>query len=145
MIAVWNLALDPRGSPHGIAYGCPVCTGVVTIDEQSHTVSLSSEHHQLGQVSAFVQPGAVRIDSPNFVSYGLNSSNIETVSSGLDDVAFLNPDGSRVLIAHNHSTTPISFGVESDRSYFAYTISPQAMTTLPGSRRPDRRQRRRGS
>ena len=130
VVATWNLALDPQGGPHGTAYGCPGCTGVVTIDEQSHTVSFSSEYYQLGQVSAFVQPGAVRIDSPNFVTYGLNSSNIETVSSGLDDVAFLNPDGSRVLIAYNHSTAPISFGVQSDGNYFAYTIPAQAMTTF---------------
>jgi glucosylceramidase len=130
VVAVWNLALDPQGGPHGTAYGCPGCTGVVTIDEQSHTVSFGSEYYQLGQVGAFVQPGAVRIDSPNFVTYGLNSSNIETVSPGLDDVAFLNPDGSRVLIAYNHSTAPISFGVESDGNYFAYTIPPQAMTTF---------------
>ena len=130
VVATWNLALDPQGGPHGTAYGCPGCTGVVTIDEQSHTVSFSSEYYQLGQVGAFVQPGAVRIDSPNFVTYGLNSSNIETVSSGLDDVAFLNPDGSRVLIAYNHSTAPISFGVQSDGNYFAYTIPAQAMTTF---------------
>jgi len=130
MVAVWNLALDPQGGPHGTAYGCPGCTGVVTVEEQSHAVSFSSEYYQLGQVSAFVQPGAVRIDSPNFVTYGLNGSNIETVGPGLDDVAFLNPDGSRVLIAYNDSTAPISFGVESDGNYFGYTIPPQAMTTF---------------
>ncbi|MGZ6589632.1 MAG: glycoside hydrolase family 30 protein [Solirubrobacteraceae bacterium] len=130
VVAVWNLALDPQGGPHGTAYGCPGCTGVVTIDEQAHTINFSSEYYQLGQVSAFVQPGAMRIASPNFVTYGLNGSNIETVSPGLDDVAFLNPDGSRVLIAYNHSTAPISFAVESDGKYFAYAIPPQAMTTF---------------
>jgi glucosylceramidase len=103
-VAVWNVALDPQGGPHGTAYGCPGCTGVVTIDEQSHTVSLTSEYYQLGQVSAYVQPGAVRIDSPNFVTYGLDGSDIETVSSGLDDVAFQNPDGSLVLITYNNSS-----------------------------------------
>jgi hypothetical protein len=53
-----------------------------------------------------VQPGARRIDSPNFVSYGLDGSNIETVSAGLDDMAFLNPDGSKVLVASNNSVAP---------------------------------------
>jgi glucosylceramidase len=48
----------------------------------------------------------------------------------LDDVAFLNPDGSKVLIAYNNSTTPIAFAVESDGRYFSYTIPPQAMTTF---------------
>jgi glucosylceramidase len=130
VVAVWNAALDPEGGPHGTAYGCPGCTGVVTINEQSHTFSFSSEYYQLGQVSAFVHPGAVRIDSPNFVTYGVDSSNIETVSSGLDDVAFLNPDGSKVLIVNNNSTGPISFGVETDGNYFAHTVAAQAMTTF---------------
>jgi hypothetical protein len=87
-------------------------------------------YYQLGQVSAFVQPGASRIDSPSFVSYGVNGSNVETVSAGLDDVAFVNPDGSKVLVAYNNSTAPISFAVSSDGRYFSYTIPPQAMTTF---------------
>ena len=36
----------------------------------------------------------------------------------------------QVLIAYNHSTAPISFGVQSDGNYFAYTIPAQAMTTF---------------
>jgi glucosylceramidase len=81
-------------------------------------------------VSAYVQPGARRIDSPNFVTYSTNGSNIETISTGLDDVAFLNPDGSKVLVAYNNSTAPITFGVASDGSYFSYTIPDGAMTTF---------------
>lgn len=66
----------------------------------------------------------------NFVTYATNSSNIETVSSGLDDVAFLNPDGSKVLVAYNNSSASVTFGVSSSGSYFTYTIPPQAMTTF---------------
>jgi glucosylceramidase len=128
--AVWNVALDPQGGPHGTAYGCPGCAGVVTIDEQSHTVSFSSEYYQLGQVSAFVQPGAIRIDSPSFVTYRVNRSGFETASRGLDDVAFQNPDGSLVLIAHNNSSAPITFAVDSNGHYFTYTLPSTAMTTF---------------
>jgi glucosylceramidase len=131
--AVWNVALDPQGGPKQTSNGCPGCIGLVTINEQTQAFSFNTEYYQLGQVSAFVQPGAVRIDSPNFVTYGTNSSNIETVTSGLDDVAFLNPDGSKVLIANNNSTAPISFAVESDGSYFSYTIPADAMTTFTWS------------
>jgi glucosylceramidase len=129
-IAVWSVALDPNGGPIQPGNNCGGCRGLVTIDEQSHTMTMRNEYYQLGQVSSFVQPGAQRIDSPNFVTYGVNGSNIETVSSGLDDVAFLNPDGSKALIACNNSTAPISFAVESDGRYFSYTIPAQAMTTL---------------
>jgi hypothetical protein len=49
-------------------------------------------------------------------SIGLNGSNIETVSAGLDDVAFLNPDGTKVLVAYNNSNAAISFGRAVGRS-----------------------------
>ncbi len=130
VVGTWNVALDPQGGPKQADNGCPGCTGLVTIDEQAHTVSFGTEYYQLGQVGAFVQPGATRIDSQNFVSYGVNSSNIETITAGLDDVAFLNPDGTKVLVAYNNSTAGIPFGVESDGRYFTYTIPAQAMTTF---------------
>ena len=63
-------------------------------------------------------------------SIGLNGSNIETVSAGLEDVAFLNPDGTKVLVTNNNSNAPISFAVQSDGRYFTYTIPAQAMTTF---------------
>ncbi|MGO9497857.1 MAG: glycoside hydrolase family 30 protein [Solirubrobacteraceae bacterium] len=128
--AVWNVALDPRGGPKQAANGCPGCNGLVTIDEQAHTLSFGPEYFQLGQISAYVQPGATRIDSANFLTYGTDSANRETVSGGLDDVAFLNPDGTKVLVAYNSSTAAIPFGVESDGRYFTYTIHARAMTTF---------------
>ena len=130
VVAVWTAALDPNGGPIQPGNNCGGCRGLVTIDEQSHTMTLRTEYYQLGQVSEFVQPGARRIDSPDFVTYGVNGSNIETVTSGLDDVAFLNPDGSKVLVTYNNSTAPTSFAVQSDGRYFTYTIPAQAMTTF---------------
>ena len=64
------------------------------------------------------------------MTYGTDSSGIETVSPNLDDVAFLNPDGSKVLVTYNNSSAPISFAVEFDGSYYTYTIPAQTMTTF---------------
>jgi glucosylceramidase len=130
VVAVWTVALDPNGGPIQPGNNCGGCRGLVTIDEDTHTMNLRNEYYELGQVSEFVQPGARRIDSPDFVTYGVNASNIETVTSGLDDVAFLNPDGSKVLVTYNNSTAPISFAVASDGRYFTYTSPAQAMTTF---------------
>ena len=130
VVAVWTAALDPNGGPIQPGNNCGGCRGLVTIDEQSHTMTLRTEYYQLGQVSEFVQPGARRIDSPDFVTYGVNGSNIETVTSGLDDVALLNPDGSKVLVTYNNSTAPTSFAVQSDGRYFTYTTPADAMTTF---------------
>jgi glucosylceramidase len=129
-VSVWSVALDPSGGPIQPGNDCPGCMGPVTINEQTQTVTLRPEYYQLGQVSSFIQPGAVRIDSPDFVTYGLNSSNIETVSAGLDDVAFQNPDGSIVLVADNNSSAPVTFAVDSGGRYFTYTLPGYAMTTF---------------
>ncbi len=128
--AIWSIALDPSGQPIQAGNHCGGCRGAVSIDQSTGAVTFRPEYFQLGQVSGFVRPGAVRIDSPTFVTYGVNGSNIETVSSGLDDVAFLNPDGSKVLVAYNNSSAPISFAVASDNRYFSYTIPAGAMTTF---------------
>ena len=56
----WNLALDPSGGPHG--GGCGTCTGIVTVGPDG-TVTPDAEYYALGQLSRFVQPGAVRIAS----------------------------------------------------------------------------------
>jgi glucosylceramidase len=129
-VSVWSVALDPSGEPVQPGNDCLGCMGPVTINEQTQAITLRPEYYQLGQVSAFVQPGAVRIDSPSLVTYGVNASNIETVSAGLDDVAFQNPDGSEVLIAYNSSSAPITFAVDSGGRYFTYALPASAMTTF---------------
>jgi O-glycosyl hydrolase len=130
VVAAWSVALEPDGQPIQTPNSCGDCRGLVSVDPLTGAVTYRAEYYQFGQVSGFVQPGARRIDSPNFVTYVTNGSNIETVSSGLDDVAFVNPDGSKVLIAYNNSSAAIPFGVASDGSYFSYTIPAGAMTTF---------------
>lgn len=129
-VALWNLALFPEGGPaQALGYGCEACTGVVSVDPQTGQYALSRDYYELAQFSRFIQPGAVRVSSPHFASYGLRDFKT-VVSSGLDDVAFLNPDGTRVLFAYNTGVTPISFAVRWHRSSFAYRIPPHATTTL---------------
>ncbi len=131
LVTVWNVALNPQGGPKETPNGCPSCQGVVTINQGAHSFSFGAEYYEIGQVSSFVQPGATRIDSPNFVTYGVNSStNVESITAGLDDVAFLNPDGSEVLVTYNNSTQPISFAVQSSAGFFTYTSPAQAMSTF---------------
>jgi glucosylceramidase len=130
-VALWNLALDPEGGPvESPNSGCQSCTGLVTINEQTGTYTLSKDFYELGQLSHFVQPGAVRIASNHFVSYNLTPKYQTLVSPGLDDVAFENPNGSRVLFAYNNSTLPISFDLEWRGSAVSYTIPAGATTTF---------------
>ena len=130
VVTLWNLALDPAGGPvQPPNSGCPRCTGEVTINESTHTVTFRLSYFQLGQVSAFVEPGATRIGSNSFVSY-YRSPNKYGASPGLDDVAFVDPDGTRVLVAYNNSTTPIRFGVSWNGRGFGYSLPAQATVTF---------------
>ncbi|MGH2870355.1 MAG: glycoside hydrolase family 30 protein [Solirubrobacteraceae bacterium] len=132
-VAMWNLALLPGGGPaQALGYGCAACSGMVTIDPRTQRYKLSRDYWQLAQFSRFVQPGAVRVQSPNFVSYALGGlRHYQTViTPGLDDVAFVNPDGSRVLFVYNNSPKAISFAVRWRGSSFTYRIPGHATTTL---------------
>jgi glucosylceramidase len=134
-VSLWNVALDPQGGPaEGTHGGCPGCTGLVTIDEQSGKVTYDLSYYQLGQVSKFVQLGAVRLSSDNFVRYGY-ALNTNIASPGLDDVAFANPDGTKVLVAYNNATTTLPFTVQTDQGYVSYRLAPAAMVTLVWDRR----------
>jgi glucosylceramidase len=78
--------------------GCPDCTGLVTIDEKTHGVTHNLCYYELGQVSKFVEPGAFRVGSTRFVTDYHRSPRAYGVTAGLDNAAFVNPDGERVLM-----------------------------------------------
>jgi glucosylceramidase len=124
----WNLALDPSGGPH--VGGCGTCTPIVTIGP-GDTVTKNAEYYTLGHLARFVKPGAVRIASTSFGTTGWNGQ--------VMDVAFVNPDGSTVLVAHNENDNPSTFAVREGDQEFTYTLPGGALATftwrgtIPGS------------
>jgi glucosylceramidase len=102
VVLLWNLALDRGGGPvQPPNMGCPGCAAPVTVDEPTSSVTYGLDYYQIGQFSSFVRRGAQRIASDHFVQYRntfLNRSG-GYATPGLDDVAFQNPDGSKVLVA----------------------------------------------
>lgn len=132
-VLLWNIALDPGGGPlQRPNLGCPRCTGLITIDEGSHTVSYRSDYYQLGQLGKFVQPGARRISSNTFVTYNYANhlTGVDYTTGGFDDVAFRNPDGTKVLLAHNNGTRAIRFGVSWHGRAVTHTLPAGATVTL---------------
>jgi glucosylceramidase len=123
----WNLALDPSGGPH--VGGCSTCTGIVTVGP-GDTVTRNAEYYTLGHLARFVQPGALRIASTSFGTTGWNGQ--------IMDVAFRNPDGGTVLVAHNENDNPQTFAVLEGGRSFSYTLPGGALATFtwpsnPGS------------
>ena len=116
-VELWNLALDPNNGPH--TGGCPDCLGVVTINEANSAVTYSNDYYLLGQFSKFAVPGA----------YHISSNNVGNV----EDVAFKNPDGSKVVVAHNNDTTSDTFQVLWGGQGFTYTLPAGATVTFKWS------------
>lgn len=130
-IELWNLALTPRGGPvQPPNYGCPGCRGIVSINPATGAVQFGPAYYELGQLSRFVAPGAVRIASNNFVSYAYPFLGADIASPGLDDVAFRNPNGSEALVTYNGGWTPVTFSVHEGPRAFTATVPPLAMTTF---------------
>ena len=113
-VELWNIALDPNDGPH--TGGCADCLGVVTIDQFTGNVTYSNDYYQLGQFSKFVVPGAHHIAS-------------NTLGS-LADVAFKNPDGSKVVVAHNDGASSSNFQVLWGNQGFNYTLPAGATVTF---------------
>jgi glucosylceramidase len=137
-VAVWNLALAPSGGPVQTPNtGCRACSALVTVGAPFGQVRFGLNYFQLGQASAFVAPGAIRVAAEHFVSYRYVKSGVDPVSAGLDDVAFLNPDGSRVLVAYDKSASPATFAVQWHGRTFTDTLPARAMVTLVWNRPDD--------
>ena len=113
----WNLVLDNNGKPNNGGCGRSpdgVCTGAVAINGTD--VQYNAEYYNLGHMSKFVKPGAVRISSNNL--------------GDVTDVAFKNPDGSIVLVAHNSGGSQQSFNVAFNNSSFNYTLPAGGLATF---------------
>jgi glucosylceramidase len=131
-VLVWNVALDPDGGPvQGPDSGCPGCRGVVLVSEADGSVQNNMKYYELGQVSKFVQPGAVRISSTSDVTYYLQIKPSRfRPTEGVDDVAFVNPDGSKVLVATNTSELKQPFVVTWHGGAFRYTLPVGSTVTF---------------
>lgn len=131
VVALWNLALDPRGGPvQPPGRRCPGCRGLVTIDENTHRARPGPTYYELGQVSRFVAPGAVRIGSNTFVTDGTDAANFYQPTVGLDDVAFINPNGQKSLVTYNSSPGPVRFAVSWHGREFLYRQPAGATATF---------------
>ncbi|HEX6451652.1 MAG TPA: discoidin domain-containing protein [Trebonia sp.] len=122
----WNLALNAGNGPH--VGGCGNCTGVVTVGAGG-AVTYNAEYYALGQLARFVQPGAMRIGSTSFGTTGWNGQ--------IMDVAYRNPDGSTVLVAHNEYWNPMQFAVREGGEQFSYTLPAQSIVTFEWPGQPD--------
>jgi glucosylceramidase len=112
---LWNLALDNNHGPQN--GGCKDCRGVVTIGSDG-AITRNVEYYAIGHMSKFVRPGAFRIS--------LNGSG----ANGLDCAAFLNSDGTRVLVVLNKDANARSFTVTEGGRQYQYSLEGNAVASI---------------
>ncbi len=111
----WNLALDEKNGPTN--GGCMDCRGVVTVRTDG-SVEQNIEYYTLGHVSKFVRKGARRIFSTDLAD------------KKLDNVAFMNPDGSNALVILNENDTSQRIHVKAKEGILAYDVPAYSVITI---------------
>jgi glucosylceramidase len=111
---LWNMVLDENDGPQN--NGCTDCRGVVTVNSGSGAVTFNPEYYLLGHLSKFVFGGAVHVAS--------------NVLDSITDVAFVNPNGTRALVAMNTGGDAVTFQVRTATHQFSYSLPAGATATF---------------
>ncbi len=110
----WNIAANQYDGPN--TGGCNSCTPLVTVNTNTGAVSYTIDFFTLGHFSKFVLSGAQRIYSGN--------------GSGIVSAAFLNPDGSKVLVAYNDTSNSRTFQIQWGNKQTSYSLPGYAGATF---------------
>jgi glucosylceramidase len=109
----WNLAADPGYNPHTVG-GCSTCLGAITVSGTSITRNVG--YYIIGHAARFVRPGAVRISS--------------NISGSIQNVAFKNADGTKVVVALNSGSSSVAFKLKWGAESLTYTLAAGAVATF---------------
>jgi len=115
-VLLWNLALDTQDGPQN--GGCTNCRGVVTVDG-TDSFTLNEEYYMIGHFSKFIDKDARRVDA-------------KSTSPNLLTGAYLNPDGSLVIVAHNKTNADMLIQVDINGHLFNYSLKRMSTVTFDG-------------
>ena len=109
----WNLAADPTSNPRTDG-GCTECLGAITVNN-SDNISRNVSYYIISQLSRFVDPGAVRLESSG---------------DGILNVAVRNPDGGKVLLVYNRNSADQNVSVNWSGKSFSYNVPGRSAITF---------------
>lgn len=92
---------------------------MVTINSQTGEVSRNVEYYSLAHFSKFVRPGSNRIGSQASGNF-----------SGMDFVAFLNPEGERVLVIANDNPNVRQLKIVEEDREMIYSLPAESVATI---------------
>ena len=109
----WNLANDESFGPHTDG-GCTVCKGAITVNSGS-TITRNVGYYIIAHASKFVPQGSLRISSE--------------IKGDLQNVAFLTPDGKKVLLVENDGSTNTQFNIKYNNKWVVTSLDAGAVGT----------------
>ena len=109
----WNLFLDDTGGPNHVNNLCSAPLMIKIFHEE--LVHMPS-YYYVGHFSKFIRPQAIQVESS-----GTNK---------LLYIAFINSDGSQVLVVQNESDEDINIDVEGLKDSFKVTIEKHSISTF---------------
>lgn len=110
----WNILLDETGGPNHVQN---FCFAPVHGDTKTGQLIYTNAYYYIGHFSKFIQPGAKRIIS-------------SASRSQLLTTAFLNPDGTTVVIVMNDSSIKTPYFLWINGKATEVTALPHSISTL---------------
>ena len=114
----WNLLLDERGGPNHVGN---FCSAPIHADTARGTLMHQSAYWVLGHFARFVRPGAQRVRCVS--------------SPEVESTAFVNPDGSIVVVATNRHHHPLHHAVQIDQACWPCELPPRSIATFVAAAR----------
>lgn len=109
----WNLANNGSFGPHTVG-GCNMCKGALTVTSNEN-FQRNVGYYIIAHASKFVPAGSIRIAS--------NSG------GDLQNVAFITPSGSKVLIVENDGSASTTFNIKFDGKWVTTSLAPGSVGT----------------
>jgi glucosylceramidase len=109
----WNIVLDETGGPNHVNN---LCDAPIIADTKNNELYYNSSYYYIGHFSKFIKPDAVRI--------GLDNSN-----ESIQATAFLNEDGSIVVVVMNEKDENISFKLGLDGMVVSLELKAHSIAT----------------
>lgn len=112
VILEWNLAADKNFNPHTDDGGCTLCQGAITVDS---TITRNVSYYIIAHASKFVPAGSVRVESSK--------------TDPLHHVAFVTPQGRKVIVVVNDHTTALEFTLQWGTNYVNTSLAAGEVAT----------------
>ena len=118
-VVFWNIALDQNAGPKLAGVDTSNSNrGLLTIrSDTTDSITRNTSYYSMGHTSKFVDPGAYRIESNSF-------------TGDIENVAYKNPDGSKVVVLSNRTSIQKSVKIKWGSQSFTYTVPEKAAVTF---------------